>query len=64
MVNRDGHVVGLIFDGNIHSLGGRYAYVAATNRAVAVHGAGLLAALEHVYGAQRLVEELRAAQAR
>jgi hypothetical protein len=64
VVNRDGHVVGLVFDGNIHSLGGRYAYVPATNRAVAVHGEGLLTALEHVYGAQRLVQELRAAQAR
>ncbi len=56
--------VGLVFDGNIHSPGGRYAYVPATNRAVVVHGEGLLTALEHVYGAQRLVQELRAAQAR
>jgi hypothetical protein len=64
VVNAQGHVVGLIFDGNLHSLGGRYAYVPRSNRAVAVHGAGLLAALEHVYGAQRLVEELRAAQVR
>ncbi|MBN1207060.1 MAG: S46 family peptidase [Myxococcaceae bacterium] len=64
MVNRDGHVVGLIFDGNLHSLGGRYAYVPKTNRAVAVHGAGILTALEHLYGARRLVEELRATQAR
>ncbi|MDY7232202.1 S46 family peptidase [Hyalangium rubrum] len=64
VVNRDGHVVGLIFDSNLHSLGARYAYVPQTHRAVAVHGAGLLAALEHVYAAQRLVEELRAAQPR
>jgi hypothetical protein len=64
MVNRDGHVVGLVFDGNLHSLGGRYAYVPQSNRAVSVHGAGILAALEHVYGARRLVEELRATQAR
>ena len=64
MVNRDGHIVGLIFDGNLPSLGGRYGYVAATNRAVGVHGDGLLAGLEHVYGAKRLVEELRSAQAK
>ncbi len=64
VVNAQGHVVGLIFDGNLHSLGGRYAYVPRTNRAVAVHGVGILAALEHVYGARRLVEELRATQAR
>ena len=46
----------------IDSLGGRYAYVPETNRAVAVHGEGLLQALEHVYGAGRLVKELRAHQ--
>jgi hypothetical protein len=63
-VNRDGHIVGLVFDGNLHSLGGRYGYVAATNRTVAVHGDGLLVALEHVYGAQRLVQELRRVQAK
>jgi hypothetical protein len=63
MVNRDGHVVGLIFDGNLASLGGRYAYVPATNRAVAVNGMGILTGLDHIYGAQRLVDELRAAQA-
>lgn len=61
VVNREGRVVGLIFDGNLHSLGGRYAYVPETNRAVAVHGDGLLAGLEHVYGATRVVNELRAA---
>ena len=62
MVDRQGRVVGLIFDGNLHSLGGRYAYVPETNRAVGVHGEGLLQALEHVYGAGRLVKELRAHQ--
>ncbi|AKJ00218.1 peptidase S46-like protein [Archangium gephyra] len=62
MVDREGRVVGLIFDGNLHSLGGEYAYVPETNRAVAVHGEGLLRALEHIYGAGRLVKELRANQ--
>jgi hypothetical protein len=62
VVDRDGRVVGLVFDGNLHSLGGRYAYVPETHRAVAVHGDGILAALEHVYGATRVVQELRASQ--
>ncbi|WNG33498.1 S46 family peptidase [Archangium violaceum] len=62
LVNRDGRVVGLIFDGNLQSIGGDYAYVPETNRAVAVHGEGLLRALEHIYGASRLVKELRANQ--
>ncbi|RKI04023.1 S46 family peptidase [Corallococcus sp. AB038B] len=63
VVNRDGQVVGLIFDGNLPSLGGRYLYVPETNRAVAVHGDGIMAALEHVYGATRVVNELKGAQA-
>ncbi|RYZ40684.1 MAG: S46 family peptidase, partial [Myxococcaceae bacterium] len=61
VVNRAGEVVGLIFDGNLPSLGGRYAYVPESNRAVAVHGDGILAALEHVYGATRVVNELKGA---
>ncbi|MBM7119210.1 S46 family peptidase [Archangium primigenium] len=62
LVDREGQVVGLIFDGNLHSLGGRYAYVPETHRAVGVHGEGLLLGLERVYGAERLVKELRAAR--
>jgi hypothetical protein len=63
VVDREGRVVGLVFDGNLHSLGGRYAYVPETNRAVSVHGDGILAALEHIYGATRVVQELRASSA-
>src|SRR5690606_13370428 len=33
-LNRKGELVGLIFDGNIHSLGGEYGFDPATNRAV------------------------------
>ncbi len=58
LLNRDGEAVGIIFDGNLPSLGGRYGYVPATNRAVALHGSAILAALEHVYGARRLLAEL------
>ncbi|MDG4869159.1 S46 family peptidase, partial [Guyparkeria sp. 1SP6A2] len=36
MVNAKGEVVGLIFDGNIHSLGGAFGYDGSKNRAVAV----------------------------
>ena len=62
LVDREGRVVGLIFDGNLPSLGGRFSYVPETNRAVGVHGEGLLLGLERVYGAERLVKELRAQQ--
>ncbi|MBL8921522.1 MAG: S46 family peptidase [Myxococcaceae bacterium] len=59
MVNKDREVVGLIFDGNIQSLGGDYGFDESQNRAVAVHSAAILEALEKIYGAQRIVEELK-----
>jgi hypothetical protein len=59
VVDKDGAVVGLIFDGNIHSLGGDYGFDEAKNRAVAVHSEAIVEALAKVYGADRLVAELR-----
>jgi hypothetical protein len=59
VIDQDAHIVGLIFDGNIHSLGGDYFFDPALNRAVAVHSAGILEALGSVYGARRLIDELR-----
>ncbi|MET0591450.1 MAG: S46 family peptidase [Polyangiaceae bacterium] len=59
VVNKDGDVVGLIFDGNIHSLGGDYGFDEVKNRAVAVHSAAILEALGKIYGADRIVRELR-----
>lgn len=59
LINREGEVVGLIFDGNLPSLGGDYGYEPATNRAVALHGAAILEGLDKVYGASRLVQEIR-----
>ncbi|MCA2980650.1 MAG: S46 family peptidase [Myxococcaceae bacterium] len=63
LINKDREVVGLIFDGNIQSLGGDYGFDETVNRAVSVHSAALLEALAKVYGAQRLVEELKGAPA-
>ena len=60
MVNAKGEVVGLIFDGNIQSLGGDYGFDESVNRAVAVHSAALLEALDKIYGAKRVVDELNA----
>ena len=59
VVNRNGELVGLIFDGNIESLVGTYVYDEATNRAVAVHPAAILMALRKVYGAAALAGELQ-----
>lgn len=59
MVNQAGEIVGLVFDGNIQSLGGDYGFDASVNRAVAVTASSLLEALDAIYGAKRIVEELR-----
>ena len=56
--NKDGEYVGLIFDGNIQSLVGRYAYSDEYNRAVAVHSSGILAAMRTIYGMNALADEL------
>ena len=58
VVNRNGEIVGLIFDGNIESLVGDFVYDSYQNRAVAVHTGGMTEALQKLYGAQKLVDEL------
>ena len=61
VVNKAGEIVGLIFDGNLPSLGGEYGFDDSNNRAVAVHSAALIEALDEIYGAKRIVEELKPA---
>ncbi|MGO9828709.1 MAG: S46 family peptidase [Myxococcaceae bacterium] len=58
ILNEKAEVVGLIFDGNIASLGGDYVFDDATNRAVSVHSSGLLQALDRIYGAKRILDEI------
>ena len=58
VVNRDGDIVGLIFDGDIESLVGDFVYDSYQNRAVAVHTGGMTEAMKKLYGAQKLVDEL------
>ncbi|MGZ6126444.1 MAG: S46 family peptidase [Myxococcales bacterium] len=59
--DKDRQIVGLIFDGNIQSLGGDYGFDPTVNRAISVHSAALLEALDHIYGAKRIVAELKGA---
>jgi hypothetical protein len=61
VLDKEGHVVGVVFDGNLPSLGGAFYYDDLTNRAVSVHSAGLLELLDKVYGAGPLLAELKAA---
>jgi hypothetical protein len=58
VVNRDGELVGLIFDGNIESLAGDFVYDGTKNRAVAVHSAGMIEGLRKLYSATALADEL------
>ena len=59
VINRDAELVGVIFDGNIQSLTSDYFYSDEVGRAVSVHSSVILEALEKVYGAERLVKELK-----
>jgi hypothetical protein len=58
VVNRDGQLVGLIFDGNIQSLPGYFVYDQPVNRAVAVDARAIIEALRKVYGTKRIVDEI------
>jgi len=58
VINGKGELVGLIFDGNIESLVGDYVYDIETNRAVAVHTAGMTEALKKLYNVGPLLSEL------
>jgi peptidase S46-like protein len=58
IVNRAGELVGLIFDGNIESLVGRFVYDDMANRAIAVHSGAIVHALRTVYDARALADEL------
>ena len=58
VINREGEIVGLIFDGNIESLVGDYVYNIENNRAVAVDTAAMTEALRKLYDASALADEL------
>jgi hypothetical protein len=58
VLNANAEVIGSVFDGNIHSIGGDYWFDPALNRAVAVSAAATTEALGKVYGATSLLAEL------
>jgi hypothetical protein len=60
LIDVRGRIVGLMFDGNIHSISGDFWFDVARNRAVALHPAIIRAALDQVYGAKELLAELSA----
>jgi hypothetical protein len=58
VVNRAGEFVGIIFDGNLQSLSWDFAYDDRQGRALAVHSAAIIEALDKVYEMKDLVREL------
>jgi hypothetical protein len=57
-VDKKGEVVGIIFDGNIQSLPGDFAYDDRYNRAVSVDSRGIIESLRKIYNANALADEL------
>jgi hypothetical protein len=58
ILNKEGDLVGLIFDGNIESLVGDYVYNEDNNRSVAVHAGAIVEALRNLYDATDLANEI------
>ncbi|MCA9128387.1 MAG: S46 family peptidase [Planctomycetales bacterium] len=58
VVDRDGRMVGIIFDGNIQSLTADFYHSEEQGRAVAVHIAAVLEALNKIYHASSLAEQI------
>jgi len=58
VINRKAEVVGLIFDGNIHSLVLDVVYTEEQARAVSVNAEAIIEALSKIYGMDALVKEI------
>ncbi|MCJ8276394.1 MAG: S46 family peptidase [Bdellovibrionales bacterium] len=59
VINRNAEIVGLVFDGNIHSLGGAYGFDESVNRSVSVHSSVMLNSLDKVYNAKTVLSEIK-----
>ena len=58
MINAKGEIVGLAFDGNIHSHGGSFWMDSTLNRTVGVTSGGIQEALKSIYNATELLAEI------
>ncbi|MBW2700625.1 MAG: S46 family peptidase [Deltaproteobacteria bacterium] len=59
VINKAGELVGVVFDGNIESLAGRFFFDDMDNRAVVVHSAYVIEALRKLYDAEDLADEIQ-----
>lgn len=62
VINMNGEIVGLAFDGNIESLPGDFIFRTEKNRTVSVHSSGMMEAIKVIYKATRLSDELKNGQ--
>lgn len=59
VINKEGEVVGLAFDGNIESLPGNFIFDTTANRTVSVTSNGLLEAIRNLFKDVRIADELQ-----
>jgi hypothetical protein len=62
-INKEGELIGLIFDGNIQSLVGNFIYDESVNRAISVDVRGMTEVLRKVFDANQIADELTKGQA-
>jgi hypothetical protein len=58
MIDQQGRLVGLVFDGNIESLANRFVFTDEVARTVCVHPQIIITALRDVFGCDALVKEI------
>ncbi len=59
VINQKAEIIGVAFDGNIESLSGDFIYTSEAGRTVSVDSEGMLEAIQDLYKATRLSEELK-----
>ncbi|MBK8979562.1 MAG: S46 family peptidase [Planctomycetes bacterium] len=58
MIDTEGRVVGLVFDGNIESLGNNFVFMDDVPRTVCVHPSIIIQAMRKIYAANDLADEI------
>ena len=59
ILNKKAEIVGVVFDSNIHSLGGAFGFDPKKNRAISVQSEAMLESLKTIYKADRLLKEIK-----